>query len=106
MKGVGMSSALRVSQTGGAGASGYASSYGGYRASMGYGSTPYGPQGMQAMVTSMNAGKQQQGNEIAQIHMQERARGAKSLEDIWNQIEGETAAMRRQLVNKYSADFK
>ena len=56
MKGVGMSSALRVSQTGGSGASGYSnSSYGGYRASMGNGSTPYGPQGMGSGVSAMNA---------------------------------------------------
>jgi hypothetical protein len=107
MKGVGRSSALRVSQTGGTGSYGYSnSSYGGYRASMGYGSTPYGPQGMGSGVSAMNASRQQQGREIAQIHMQERSQGAKSLEDIWSQIAGETAAMRRQLVNKYSADFK
>ena len=73
---------------------------------MGYGSTPYGPQGMGSGVSAMNASRQQQGREIAQIHMQERSQGAKSLEDIWSQIAGETAAMRRQLVNKYSADFK
>ena len=107
MKGVGRSSALRVSQTGGTGSYGYSnSSYGGYRASMGYGSTPYGPQGIGSGVSAMNASRQQQGREIAQIHMQERSQGAKSLEDIWSQIAGETAAMRRQLVNKYSADFK
>ena len=49
--------------------------------------------------------RQQQGREIAQIHTQERSKGAKSLQDIWSQIAGETAAMRRELVNKYSANF-
>lgn len=106
MKGVGMSSALRVSQTGGSGSSGYSnSSYGGYRASMGYGSTPYGPQGMGSGVSAMNASRQQQGSEIAQIHMQERSRGAASLQDIWNQIASATSKERIRLVSKYSADF-
>ena len=53
----------------------------------------------------MNASRQQQGREIAQIHTQERSKGAKSLQDIWSQIAGATAAERRRLVGKYSADF-
>ena len=102
-----MSSSLRVSQSSGGGVSGYSnSSYGGYRASMGsYGSTRYGPQGMGSGVSAMNASLQQQGRNNAVIHQEERTKGAKSLQDIWSQIAGETAAMRRYLVNEYSADF-
>lgn len=107
MQGVGMSSALRVSQTGGSGTSGYSnSSFGGYRASMGtYGFTPYGPQAMGSGVSAMNASRQQQGRDIAIIHTEERSKGAKSLRDIWRQIDNQTAAMRKYLVNEYSANF-
>ena len=107
MQGVGMSSALRVSQASGSGTSGYSnSSYGGYRASMGTpGFTPYGPQAMGSGVSAMNASRQQQGRDIAMIHTEERSKGAQSLRDIWRQIDGETAAMRKYLVNEYSADF-
>ena len=102
-----MSSALRVSQTGGSGTSGYSnSSFGGYRASMGtYGFTPYGPQAMGSGVSAMNASRQQQGRDIAIIHTEERSKGAKSLRDIWRQIDNQTAAMRKYLVNEYSANF-
>jgi len=107
MKGVGMRSSLRMAENSGGGVSGYSnSSYGGYRASMGtYGSTYYGPQGMSSGVSAMNASLQQQGRTNAIIHQQERTKGAKSLSDIWSEIAGETAAMRRYLVNEYSADF-
>ena len=107
MKGVGMRSSLRTAESSGGGTSGYSnSSFGGYRASMGsYGSTYYGPQGMSSGVSAMNASLQQQGRTNAIIHQQERTNGAKNLNDIWSQIAGETAAMRRYLVNEYSADF-
>ena len=102
-----MRSSLRTAESSGGGTSGYSnSSFGGYRASTGsYGSTYYGPQGISSGVSAMNASLQQQGRTNAIIHQEERTSGAKSLNEIWSQIAGETAAMRRYLVNEYSADF-
>jgi hypothetical protein len=105
MKGVGMRTSVRTSQVQ-VSSGGYAdSNYGGYRANNGFWGVNFGPSGMTPMVSGMNASRQAEDRARAEIRMQERTSGAANVQEIWRQLDEATAAMRRNLVNKYSADF-
>lgn len=108
MKGVGMRTSLRTASNQ-ASSGGYANTaYGGYRANSGTSGTNginYGPMSVTGGVSAMNASLQEQGRTNAIIRGQERTSGAANVQQIWQQIDEATAAMRRELVNKYSADF-
>lgn len=105
MKGVGRQTAVRSSQVQVA-SGGYANTpYGGYRANNGFWGVNFGPTGVTAGVSAMNASRQAEDRARAEIRMEERATGAANVQEIWRQLDEATAAMRRELVNKYSADF-
>ena len=108
MKGVGMRTSLRTASNN-ASSGGYSNgNFGGYRANSGtmgtYGIN-FGPTGMTSSISPMNASLQEKGRTDAIIRGQERTSGAANVQQIWQQIDEATAAMRRELVSKYSADF-
>ncbi len=105
MKGVGMRTSMRTASNNPS-SGGYAnSSYGGYRANNGYWGVNFGPTGVTAGVSAMNATLQEKGRTDAIIRGQERTSGAANVQQIWQQIDQATAEMRRKLTNKYSANF-
>ncbi len=104
MKGVGMRSSQRTASNNPS-SGGYYSTFGGYRANMGYGGVYYGTPNMTASVGAGRASLQEKGRTDAIIRGQERTRGAATVQDIWQGIDESTAAMRRQMTAKYSADF-
>ncbi len=104
MKGVGMRSSVRTASNQPS-SGGYGMSVGGYRAGMGYTGGLYGAPSMYVGVDAMNASLQAKGQSDAIIRGQERTQGAASIQQLWNQIDEQTAAIRRDMTNKYSADF-
>ncbi|TWU43750.1 hypothetical protein Q31b_12800 [Novipirellula aureliae] len=104
MKGVGMRSSLRT-KSNNASSGGVAYSYGGYRAGNGYNGYMYGAPSVSVGVNAMNASLMEKGRTDAIIRSQERTSGAASVMQIWQQLDEATAAIRREMVNKYSADF-
>jgi hypothetical protein len=104
-KGVGMRTSLRTASNNPS-SGGYSnSSFGGYRANSGYWGADFGPSGVTAGVSAMNASLQEKGRTDAIIRGEERTAGAANIQQIWQQLDAATAQMRRELVNKYSADF-
>jgi hypothetical protein len=105
MKGVGMRTSLRTASNNPS-SYGYSNSaMGGYRANSGYWGVNFGPTGATPYVSAMNASLQEKGRTDAIIRGEERTSGAANVQQIWQQIDEATAAMRRKLVSKYSADF-
>ncbi len=105
MKGVGMRTSVRTASNNPTSGGYMNSSFGGYRANSGYYGVDFGPTGVSSGVSAMNASLQEKGRTDAIIRGQERTAGANSVQQIWRQLDEATAAMRRELVNKYSADF-
>ena len=105
MKGVGMRTSQRTAQNNPTSGGYMNSSFGGYRANSGYYGVNFGPTGVSSGVSAMNASLQEKGRTDAIIRGQERTQGAASVQQIWQQLDEATAQMRRNLVNKYSADF-
>jgi hypothetical protein len=104
MKGVGMRSSVRTAENNPS-SGGYSTGYGGYRAGMGYTGGMYGSYGYSLSVGAGRASLQEKGRTDAIIRGQERTQGASTVQQIWQQIDESTAAIRRKMVNKYSADF-
>lgn len=104
MKAVGMRSSVRTSQNNPV-SSGYGWSFGGYRAGLGYFSDYYGVSPMAAAVDAGRATLQAKGRTDAVIRMQERVRGASSMQEIWQSLDEATVEIRRVMINKFSADF-
>jgi len=104
MKGVGMRSSLRTKSNNASSGGAYAS-FGGYRAGNGYDGYMYGAPTATVGVSAMNASLMEKGRTDAIIRSQERTAGAASVMQIWQQIDEATAAIRREMVNKYSAEF-
>ena len=84
---------------------GFSASFGGYRAGMGYTGGLYGVPQTTVGVNPINASLQAKGRSDAVIRGQERARGAATVQNIWQEIDESQAAMRLAMVQKYSADF-
>ncbi len=105
MKGVGMRTSVRTASNNPSSGGYMNSSFGGYRANSGYWGVDFGPTGVSSGVSAMNASLQEKGRTDAIIRGQERTAGASSVQQIWQQLDEATAQMRRELVNKYSADF-
>lgn len=104
MKGVGMRTSVRTASnqpTSG----GYGMAVGGYRAGMGYHGGLYGVPSTYIGVNAMNASLQAKGQSDAIIRGQERTKGAASMQELWNQLDEMTAQVRRDMTNKYSANF-
>ena len=72
---------------------------------IGWGGVNFGPNSVTGGVSAMNASLQAKGRSDAIIRGEERTNGAASVQQIWQQLDEATAAMRREMVNKYSADF-
>jgi hypothetical protein len=104
MKGVGMRTSARTASNQPS-SGGYGMSVGGYRAGMGYTGGLYGAPSTYVGVNAMNASLQAKGQSDAIIRGQERTQGAASIQQLWNQIDEQTASVRRDMTNKYSADF-
>lgn len=104
MKGVGMrASNRRASNNPGSG--GIAYSNGGYRAGYGYNADGYGPQGYTVGIGAGQASLREKGRTDAIITRQERTAGAASVQQIWQMIDQETAAIRRAMTEKYQQEF-
>jgi hypothetical protein len=88
MKGVGMRSSRRTAGNN-SGGGGYSVSYGGYR--MG--------------ISAAHASVREKGRSDAIIRGNERTAGAASVQQIWVQIDEETAALRREMTKKYAVEF-
>ena len=88
-----------------AGSGGYSYSSGGYRAGYGYNSGGYGPQGYTATVGAGQASLREKGRTDAIISRQERSMGAASVQQAWQMIDQETAAIRRTMTEKYQTEF-
>ena len=104
MKGVGMRSSVRTASNNPT-SGGYSSSWGGYRAGWGYHGAAYGTYGYTASVGAGRATLQAKGRSDAVIRGQERTKGAATVQDIWQGIDESTAAIRREMTSKYSAEF-
>ena len=104
MKGVGMRTSQRTASNQPS-SGGYGYSFGGYRAGNGYNGGLYGGGGYTASVGAGRASLQAKGQSDAIIRGQERTQGAATVQGLWLGIDEATAAMRRKMVNKYSADF-
>ncbi|QDS86532.1 hypothetical protein EC9_06960 [Rosistilla ulvae] len=104
MKGVGMRSSVRTGMNDPT-SYGYTSGWGGYRAGMGYDGYGYGTQGYSVSVGGAQAAVREKGRTDAVIRGQERTRGAGSVQQIWQDIDGATAEIRQVMTSKYSAEF-
>jgi len=104
MKGVGMRSTSRT-RGNNPSSGGYSVRMGGYRAGLGYTGGLYGPTGATFGVGPGRASLQAKGQSDAVIRGQERTRGAATVQNIWRGIDESTAAIRREMTSKYSADF-
>lgn len=104
MKGVGMRGSVRTAQNNPV-SSGYGWSFGGYRAGRGYDGGLYGADALSVEVGAGRATLQAKGRSDAVIRLQERVRGASSVQQIWQALDETTATVRRAMINKYSADF-
>ncbi len=104
MKGVGMRSSMRRA-TNNSGSGGYSYSGGGYRAGYGYNGAGYGSPGYTIGVNAMTASLQEKGRTDAIITRQERTKGAASVQQVWQVIDQETAAIRRTMTQKYQTEF-
>jgi hypothetical protein len=98
MKGVGMRSSSRTRGNNASGGYG-----GGYRYA-------YGPRGgyrygYSTGVGSARASIQAEGRADANIRSQERTRGAANVQQLWQQIDEESAAIRRAMTQKYQTEF-
>ncbi len=105
MKGVGMRSAMRTAsnQPVSGGYGGIVST--GYRAGTGYHGSLYGVPATGAYVGPGQATLRLKGQTDAIIRGQERTQGAASVQQLWQYIDEQTAAVRKEMTNKYSADF-
>ena len=72
---------------------------------MGYHGGLYGVAPSYARVGAAQATLQLKGQTDAIIRGEERTSGAASVQQLWQQIDEQTAAVRRDMTNKYSADF-
>ncbi len=95
MKGVGMRSSSRTRGNSAGGG------YGGYRYAYG---TRYG-YGYTSAVNSAGASIRAEGRADANIRSQEKTRGAANVQQIWQQIDEESAAIRRTMTQKYQTEF-
>ncbi|TWU41928.1 hypothetical protein [Novipirellula artificiosorum] len=105
MKGVGMRSSVRTASNNPSVGASVSSYGGGYRGGYGYGGGYYGPSAPVVGVNSFNATMMEKGRSDAIIRGQERTAGAASVQQIWQAIDQATASIRRDMVQKYSADF-
>ncbi len=105
MKGVGMRTANRTMSNNPSSGGYYSGSLGGYRAGLGYNGGLYGSPGYAVGLGPGRASLIEKGRTDAIIRTQERSAGAASVQEIWRQIDEATAAMRRNLTAKYSANF-
>ena len=104
MKGVGMRSSVRTAGNQPV-SGGYSWSVGGYRAGRGYNGGLYGAYGTTMGVGAGQASLRAKGQSDAIIRGQERTSGAANVQQVWQYIDESTAAIRRDLTRKYSADF-
>ncbi|MCA9140621.1 MAG: hypothetical protein KDB00_27805 [Planctomycetales bacterium] len=104
MKGVGMRASNRRASND-AGSGGYSYSGGGYRAGYGYNGGGYGDYGYTASVGAGQASLREKGRTDAIITKQERTMGAASVQQAWQMIDQETAAIRRAMTEKYQTEF-
>lgn len=104
MKGVGMRSSQRTASNNPS-SGGYSTGWGGYRAGMGYHGGLYGSYGYRASLGAGRASLQAKGRSDAVIRGQERTQGAATVQEIWQGIAEASAAIRREMTSKYSADF-
>ncbi|GAA5507390.1 hypothetical protein [Novipirellula caenicola] len=99
MKGVGMRTSVRT-RSNQPSSGGYGMAVGGYRAGMGYNGSLYGVPSTYVGVNPMTVSLQAKGQSDAIIRTQERTQGASSVQQLWNQIDEQTAAVQREMVSK------
>ena len=104
MKGVGMRSSVRTAGNQPV-SGGYSWSVGGYRAGRGYNGGLYGAYGTTMGVGAGQASLRAKGQSDAIIRGQERTSGAANVQQVWQYIDESTAAIRRDMTRKFSADF-
>ena len=104
MKGVGMRSSNRRASNNPI-SGGYSYSSGGYRVGYGYNAAGYGPQGYTVQLGAGRASLQEKGRTDAIISRQERTAGAASVQQVWQTIDQESAAIRRTMTEKYQTEF-
>lgn len=105
MKGVGMRVSNRTMSNTQRSGGYYSGTFGGYRAGMGYHGGLYGATGYSVSMMPGQAALQEQGRTNAIIRTQERSAGAATVQEIWRQMDDAQSQMRRQMTEKYSAEF-
>jgi len=105
LKAVGMRSATRQGENQPSGGAAVYSSYNSYYPSGSY--SDYGPVGgyRSGYAVDLYAGARQKGRSDAIIRQQERTRGAASAQQMWQQIDTQSADIRRAMTQKYEVEF-
>ena len=105
MKNVGMRTSLRTASNNPSSGGVAMQATMGYRGGTGYHGGLYGMTGAVAGIDGFHASLIEKGRTDAIIRGQERTQGASTVQDIWQGIDENMAAMRRSLTQKYQVEF-